>query len=85
MGILLALCGLTVVGIGVWRGYAAVREALGPLVHDGEPTRTAIEAAQPVYLRPRVRLFARRVGLSVGWLAVALYGLFLVSSGLDTP
>jgi hypothetical protein len=85
MGLLLVGCGLTALVIGGWRGYALAREALAPLVHDGEPTRTAIEAARPVHARFRVRLFARRVVVAVAWLVVALYGLFLVQAGSLAP
>jgi hypothetical protein len=56
------------------------REALGPVAHDGEPTRTAIEAARPVLQRARVRPFLRRVAASLAWLAVAMYGLFLATA-----
>ena len=82
MGLLLVLSGLTAAAFGLWRGYAAARGALGPLIHDGEPTRTAIEAARPLHARSRVRLFARRASLSVLWLVVGFYGLFLVAVGL---
>jgi hypothetical protein len=85
MGLLLVGCGLTALTIGGWRGYALAREALAPLVHDGEPTRTAIEAARPVHARFRVRLFLRRVTVATGWLVVALYGLFLVQAGSIAP
>jgi hypothetical protein len=81
MPFLLTFCGLVAFGIGAWRGCAAVRQALAPLVHDGEPTRSAIEAARSVQDRFRVRLFVRRVTGSVGWLIVALYGLYLLSVG----
>ena len=81
MPIVLTFCGLVAFGVGAWRGYVSVRQALAPLVHDGEPTRTAIEAARPVQDRFRVRLFVRRVTGSVGWLVVALYGLYLLSVG----
>ena len=77
------LCGLVVAVIGGWRSYAMAREALAPLVHDGDPTRSAIEASRPFPMRPRVRLFARRVTLSVGWLLVAFYGLYLVASAQE--
>ncbi len=83
MGIVLEACGAVAAVIGGWRSYAMAREALAPLAHDGDPTRSAIEAAQPLRLRPRVRLFARRVILSVGWLLVAFYGLYLVVSGQE--
>ena len=71
--------------LGNWElagSYVAARGALGPLIHDGEPTRTAIEAARPLLARTRVRRVAGRVALSVGWLVVAMYGLFLLSVGL---
>jgi hypothetical protein len=69
--------------VGAWRGYAAAREAMAPLGHAGDPTRTAIEATRPFLARARVRLFVRRLMASVAWIAVALYGLFLVSVGLE--
>ena len=81
MGAILGLCGLTAAVVGVWRGYAVARQAISPLVHAGEPTRTAIEATRPLLARPRVRLFVRRLAISIGWIAVALYGLFLASVG----
>jgi hypothetical protein len=74
----LQLCGVIAVGIALWRSYVVTREAVGPLIHDGDPTRTAIEATRRVTDRPRVRLFARRLGVAIGWLAVAMYGLFLI-------
>ena len=83
MGIVLEICGATAALIGGWRSYAMAREALAPLVHDGDPTRSAIEASRPFPMRPRVRLFARRVILSVGWLFVAFYGLYLVVSAQE--
>ena len=85
MGLLLVGCGLTALAIGGWRGYALAREALAPLVHDGEPTRTAIEAARPVHARFRVRLFARRATAAAAWLVIALYGLYLVQAGSVAP
>jgi hypothetical protein len=81
VGAILGLCGLTAAFVGAWRGYAVAREAISPLVHAGEPTRTAIEATRPLFARPRVRLFVRRLAISIGWIAVALYGLFLASVG----
>jgi hypothetical protein len=81
MGMLVVACGLIVVAIAGWRGYALAREALAPLVHGGDATRTAIEAARPIHARFRVRLFVRRVIAAVGWIVVALYGLFLAQAG----
>lgn len=80
---ILGLCGATAVIVGAWRGYAVAREAIAPLAHAGEPTRTAIEATRPLLARSRVRLFVRRLAASLGWIAIALYGLFLVSVGLE--
>jgi hypothetical protein len=82
MGSLLVATGLAAAVLGTWRGYAVAREALAPLVHEGEPTRTVVEAAQPLHARSRVRLFARRVVVAVGWLIVGSYGVFLLSVGL---
>ena len=81
MGYLLVGCGLTALAIGGWRGYALARGALAPLVHPGDATRSAIEAARPVHTRFRVRLFVRRVAAATGWLVVALYGLYLIQAG----
>ena len=81
MAFVLITSGLFLVAAGGWRSYVMAREAIGPLVHDGDPTRTALEATRPVIERPRVRLFARRVFLAVGWLVVAMYGLYLLSVG----
>ena len=81
MGPLLVLTGITAALIGAWQSYAAARAALAPLAHPGEPTRTAIEAAQPIHARSRVRLFARRLATSLAWLLVSFYGLFLASVG----
>lgn len=78
---ILTTCGLIVAGIGGWRAYAVAREAVGPLARDGDPTRSVIESSRPLLARTRVRLFARRVAVALGWLALAMYGLFLVSAG----
>jgi hypothetical protein len=81
MSVVLVLSGLAVIVVGTWRGFAAARLALGPLIHEGDPTRTLIEAGRPVFLRSRVRSFARHFVTALAWLAVALYGLFLTSVG----
>ena len=81
MGLLLTVCGMTAALVGGWRGYAVAREALAPLAHEGDPTRTAIESTRPFHARPRVQLFARRLAVSIGWLLVAMYGLYLVVVG----
>jgi hypothetical protein len=81
MGAVLVLTGLVAAAIGTWRGYVNARLVLAPIVHDGEPTRTALEATQSVLARTRVRRAARNLMTSLGWLAVAMYGLFLVATG----
>lgn len=81
--LILTASGMALAGIGTWRGYTLARRALVPFAHEGDPTRTAIEALRPLPFRPRVRTFAQRVLLAFGWLLVALYGLFLVARGQD--
>ena len=43
MGSVLLVSGLVATVVGTWRGYVNARDALGPVVHGGEPTRTALE------------------------------------------
>lgn len=81
MGLVLLGCGVIAVAIGTWRSYAVAREAIGPLVHDGDETRDLIEANRPIVVRSRVRLFAHRLAVALGWLAVAFYGLYLAVMG----
>jgi hypothetical protein len=83
MQLLLETCGIVAVVIGGWRSYAMAREALGPVAHQGDPTRTALEAGRPILERTRVRLFLRRVAISLAWLFVAGYGLYLVAVGQE--
>jgi hypothetical protein len=83
MQLLLETCGIVAVVIGGWRSYAMAREALGPVAHQGDPTRTALEAGRPILERTRVRLFLRRLAVSLGWLLVAGYGLYLVAVGQE--
>ena len=80
-GLVLTGSGFILFAVGLVRGYAFARRAISPLVHDGEPTRTRIEASRPLLLRPRVRTFAGRVALSIGWLGLSFYGLYLAVSG----
>ena len=81
MGTVLILCGAIALVFGLGRGYVEARSALGPFMHEGEPTRTLVDAGRPVLERARVRLFLRRTAVAVGWLVVALYGLLLLSYG----
>lgn len=82
VGVVLVVSGLVAVAYGSWRGYAAARSALVPLVRDGDPTRTLIEATRPLHARSRVRFAARQVMQAVLWLCVAMYGLYLLTVGL---
>jgi hypothetical protein len=66
---------------GTWRGYANARTAVVALARDGDPTRSAIEASRPILSRTRVRRFVRPLAAAVVWLAVAMYGLLMVSLG----
>lgn len=84
VGLVLVLSGLTALALGLMRGYRSARAALLPLLADGEPTRSLIEASRPVYARHRVRASARSVACAVLWLAVAMYGLFLTTVGAGT-
>lgn len=81
VSLVLILSGLFAAAVGTWRSYAVARQAIGPLVHDGDETRDLIEANRPVVARARVRLFAHRLAVSLGWLAVAFYGLYLAVMG----
>jgi hypothetical protein len=81
--LVLILAGAFAATWGVVRGYLSARAALLPIVGDGEPTRGLVEASQPVYTRPRVRMAARHAVLAVAWLVVAMYGLYLVTVGLE--
>ena len=80
MEAVLLLSGVVAVAMGTWRGYVNARAVMAPLVHPGDPTRTAIEATQPLAERSRVRRMARNVAAAVAWLVVAMYGLFLIAS-----
>jgi hypothetical protein len=81
MGFLLVTCGFVLAGIGTWYGYRSARDAIVSAVREGDSTRAAVDAARPVHARAHVRRFARSMAASLGWLALALYGLFLGSTG----
>jgi hypothetical protein len=82
-GVVLLASGLFLAGWGSWRGYAAARAALLPLVREGDPTRTLVDATRPVHARTRVRVAARHVLAGVAWLGFAMYGLYLATVGLE--
>ena len=77
----LVVSGVFAIAYGSWRGYVAARTALAPLVREGDPTRTLVEAGRPLHARTRVRIAVRQVAVAVGWLTVALYGLYLAAAG----
>jgi hypothetical protein len=81
-GVVLVWSGVFLAVWGTWRGYAAARGALLPLVRQGDATRSLVDAARPVHERTRVRLVARNVAFAVLWLVVAMYGLYLATIGL---
>src|SRR5262249_34282162 len=81
VGAVLVLAGLVLFVAATSRGYVAARSALLPLVGEGDPTRTLIDATRPLRERPRVRVAARSVAISIGWIVVAGYGLFLATVG----
>lgn len=78
----LLLCGTVAVVIAALRSVAIARQALVAAVHEGDPTRSALEATRAFPFRPRVQRVAGRAAVSLGWLVVAAYGLFLVLAGL---
>jgi hypothetical protein len=78
----LVMSGLFAMAYGSWRGYVAARSALVPLLREGDPTRTLIETARPIHARARVRLAVRHVLFALGWLAVAMYGMYLATVGM---
>ena len=81
LGAILTASGLVLAGVGIWRSYLAARQVMAPLAHRGDPTRSRIESLRPLPLRPKVRTAAARTLISMGWLAIALYGLYLVVRG----
>jgi len=81
LSVVLVLSGLFATVYGMSRGYVAARGALLPLLREGEPTRTLIDAGRPIHARSRVRVALRQVVVAVAWLTVALYGMYLATVG----
>jgi hypothetical protein len=81
IGVVLLASGLVGAAYGSWRGYRAAQAALMPLVRNGDETRTLIEATRPIHARSRVRAMARHGTLAVAWITVAMYGLYLLTTG----
>jgi hypothetical protein len=81
--LVLVCTGLVAIAAGTWYGYAASRSALVPFVREGEPTRAHVEATMPVHERSRVRRAVRSVVAAVIWIGIALYGMYLLTVGLE--
>jgi hypothetical protein len=82
-GVVLVWAGVFLAFWGAWRGYGAARAALVPLLRDGDPTRSLVDATRPVHARVRVRLAVRNVVTAVAWLGIAMYGLYLATVGME--
>jgi hypothetical protein len=78
VALVLGACGLVLMIVGLLRSYLVARTAIAPLIHQGDPTRAAIEALRPLPFRPKFRTVLIRALVSMGWLALSLYGLYLV-------
>jgi hypothetical protein len=83
VGVVLLAAGLISFVDALLRGYGAARSALQPLAREGDPTRTLIETTRPIHARMRVRVAARHAALSLGWIVIAMYGLFLATAGAE--
>ncbi len=81
VGAILLFSGLVAAVFGSWRGYVAARSGLLPLLREGDETRSRIEATRPIHARTRVRVAARQVAFACLWISVAMYGLFLATTG----
>jgi hypothetical protein len=81
IALVLVGCGVAAATMATLFSYASVRDALAPLVHGGDETRALVDAGRPFHQRSRVRRFARRVTVAIGWAIVAMYGLFLATVG----
>jgi hypothetical protein len=80
---ILLVSGTFAVAHGSWRGWVAARAVARRLGREGDPTRALLEADRPIHARSRVRYAAHNSLVAVGWLAVALYGLYLATVGLE--
>ena len=81
-GAILVISGMLALSHGSWRGCVVARQAVRPLVRQGDEAWTPIEAARPVRERYRVRLAAGHAGISMAQLGVAPYGLCLAAVGI---
>ena len=51
MGAVLVACGIVAVLLAGWASYGNARVAIAACLHEGDPTRAAIEAARPITAR----------------------------------
>ena len=81
-GVVLLWAGVFLAFWGAWR-YGAARAALAPLVRDGDPTRTLVDATRPVHARVRVRPQRATSSSAFAWLGIAMYGMYLATVGME--
>jgi hypothetical protein len=79
----LVASGSFLLGYGCLRGYGAARAALQPLVHEGDATRSLVDSTRPLHARTRVRGALRNVVAAIAWLAISMYGMYLLTAGLE--
>ncbi len=79
--LLLTTCGLFLSGYGVWRSWSNGRRLLLPLAGPSESmgrARPGEQLPRPS-VWPEVRHAAWHLALALGWLVLALLGLFMVT------
>ena len=84
MTLVLFACGLALTAYGGWRGWANGRSMLGPAAHPpDELRRRALARGEPPPPSGpglgELRHAVWRLGLAVGWLLVALLGLYMMT------
>ena len=83
MTLVLFACGAALTAYGGWRGWANGRSMLGPAAHPpADLRRRALSQGEPATRGPalaEVRHAVWRLGLAVGWLLVALLGLYMMT------
>ncbi len=79
--VLLTICGLFLAGYGVWRSWTNGRRLLLPVAGASErPAVTdAPEQSRGASPWPEIRRAAWQLALAIGWLVVAMLGLFMLT------
>ena len=85
VALVLGASGLVLTVVGLMRSYVVARTALAPLIHQGDPTRAAVEALRPLPFRPKFRTVLTRALVSMAWLGLSLYGLYLLVRASALP